>query len=73
MHYIAINDNIYCVCVKILACLKSATDHVGEVGCVCFVGAILDDDEIICEECGKEFLESYLLNKFNKSVCENCK
>ena len=37
------------------------------------VGAILDDDRIICEECDKEFLESYLLNKFNKSVCDNCR
>jgi len=27
----------------------------------------------MCEECDKEFLESYMLKKFNKYVCDNCK
>ena len=39
----------------------------------CCIGAFLDDEPILCEECGKEFLDSFLLKKFNKYICENCK
>jgi len=35
-------------------------------------GAVLDD-QIMCEECEKEFLDSYLLKKFKKYVCDDCK
>jgi len=27
----------------------------------------------MCEECDKEFLDSYLLKKFKKCVCDECK
>jgi len=37
-------------------------------------GAILEDvEKHRCEECCREFKESYLLSKFNKSVCDGCK
>jgi len=41
--------------------------------CVHCTGAILDDDQIMCEECNREFLDSFLLKKFKKPVCEECK
>lgn len=30
-------------------------------------------DKLLCEECGKEFLESYLHNHFDAAVCDNCR
>jgi len=36
-------------------------------------GAVLDDDRTMCEECSREFMDSYLLSKFKKAVCDSCK
>ena len=41
--------------------------------CDIFAGAILDPTQLICDECDKEFLESYLYDKFSCSVCDNCR
>ncbi|XP_030050319.1 DNA repair protein complementing XP-A cells [Microcaecilia unicolor] len=36
-------------------------------------GPVLEFDYIICEECGKEFMDSYLSNHFDLLVCDNCR
>ncbi|MEE6513751.1 hypothetical protein FKM82_021551 [Ascaphus truei] len=36
-------------------------------------GPVLEFDYLICEECGKEFMDSYLSNHFNLDVCDNCR
>ncbi|KAL3885431.1 hypothetical protein ACJMK2_025489 [Sinanodonta woodiana] len=36
-------------------------------------GPLMVIENLICEDCGKEFLESYLYDKFHYSVCDNCK
>ncbi|ELU03972.1 hypothetical protein CAPTEDRAFT_219337 [Capitella teleta] len=37
------------------------------------LGAILDGDLSVCEECGKPFSDSYLLSTFDLSVCDRCR
>ncbi|XP_077989108.1 DNA repair protein complementing XP-A cells homolog [Glandiceps talaboti] len=34
---------------------------------------IIDDDRPSCEECNKQFSESYLLNHYNVDVCDGCR
>ncbi|XP_053321771.1 DNA repair protein complementing XP-A cells [Spea bombifrons] len=36
-------------------------------------GPVLEFDYLICEECGKEFMDSYLNNHFDLSVCDSCR
>ncbi|KAM4809344.1 DNA repair protein complementing XP-A cells [Rhinophrynus dorsalis] len=36
-------------------------------------GPVLEFDYLICEECGKEFMDSYLSNHFDLAVCDNCR
>ncbi|XP_029459542.1 DNA repair protein complementing XP-A cells isoform X4 [Rhinatrema bivittatum] len=36
-------------------------------------GPVLEFDYIICEECSREFMDSYLSNHFDLSVCDNCR
>ncbi|XP_034953227.2 DNA repair protein complementing XP-A cells [Zootoca vivipara] len=36
-------------------------------------GPVLEFDYIICEECGKEFMDSYLMNHFDLATCDNCR
>uniref|UniRef100_A0A8C5QJX5 XPA, DNA damage recognition and repair factor n=1 Tax=Leptobrachium leishanense TaxID=445787 RepID=A0A8C5QJX5_9ANUR len=36
-------------------------------------GPVLEFDYLICDECGKEFMDSYLCNNFDLSVCDNCR
>ncbi|XP_053558675.1 DNA repair protein complementing XP-A cells [Bombina bombina] len=36
-------------------------------------GPVLEFDYLICEECGKEYMDSYLSNHFDLSVCDNCR
>ena len=30
----------------------------------------MEFDYVICEECGKEFMDSYLMNHFDLATCE---
>ncbi|XP_054843334.1 DNA repair protein complementing XP-A cells isoform X2 [Eublepharis macularius] len=34
---------------------------------------VLECDYLICEECGKEFMDSYLMNHFDLATCDNCR
>ncbi|KAK3595482.1 hypothetical protein CHS0354_003472 [Potamilus streckersoni] len=36
-------------------------------------GPLMVIENLICEDCGKEFLESYFYDKFHYSVCDNCR
>uniref|UniRef100_A0A2D4MB96 XPA C-terminal domain-containing protein n=2 Tax=Micrurus spixii TaxID=129469 RepID=A0A2D4MB96_9SAUR len=36
-------------------------------------GPVLEFDYLICEECGKEFMDSYLMNHFDLVTCDNCR
>ncbi|KAJ6653485.1 hypothetical protein lerEdw1_009157 [Lerista edwardsae] len=36
-------------------------------------GPVLECDYLICEECGKEFMDSYLMNHFDLVTCDNCR
>ncbi|KAM4709289.1 DNA repair protein complementing XP-A cells isoform 1-T2 [Discoglossus pictus] len=36
-------------------------------------GPVLEFDYLICEECGKEFMDSYLSNHFDLAVCDGCR
>ncbi|XP_063313371.1 DNA repair protein complementing XP-A cells [Pelobates fuscus] len=36
-------------------------------------GPVLETDYLNCEECAKEFMDSYLSNNFDLSVCDNCR
>ncbi|XP_044295429.1 DNA repair protein complementing XP-A cells [Varanus komodoensis] len=36
-------------------------------------GPVLEFDYLICEECGKEFMDSYLMNHFDLATCDNCR
>nr|XP_008119494.1 PREDICTED: DNA repair protein complementing XP-A cells isoform X2 [Anolis carolinensis] len=36
-------------------------------------GPVLEFDYLICDECGKEFMDSYLMNHFDLATCDNCR
>ncbi|KAG8595186.1 hypothetical protein GDO81_001443 [Engystomops pustulosus] len=36
-------------------------------------GPVLEFDYLICEECGKDFMDSYLSNHFDLAVCDGCR
>ncbi|XP_018889049.1 DNA repair protein complementing XP-A cells isoform X4 [Gorilla gorilla gorilla] len=36
-------------------------------------GPVMEFDYVICEECGKEFMDSYLMNHFDLPTCDNCR
>ncbi|XP_043575217.1 DNA repair protein complementing XP-A cells [Chiloscyllium plagiosum] len=36
-------------------------------------GPVLEFDYLLCEECGKEFMDSYLSSHFDLPVCDNCR
>ncbi|KAH9520159.1 hypothetical protein Btru_060145 [Bulinus truncatus] len=36
-------------------------------------GPVIEGDNLFCEECNKEFLDSYLLSKFDHPVCDSCR
>ncbi|XP_020860193.1 DNA repair protein complementing XP-A cells isoform X2 [Phascolarctos cinereus] len=36
-------------------------------------GPVLEYDYAVCEECGKEFMDSYLINHFDLATCDNCR
>ncbi|XP_007498101.2 DNA repair protein complementing XP-A cells [Monodelphis domestica] len=36
-------------------------------------GPVLECDYAVCEECGKEFMDSYLINHFDLATCDNCR
>ncbi|XP_044127224.1 DNA repair protein complementing XP-A cells isoform X1 [Bufo gargarizans] len=36
-------------------------------------GPVLECDYLICEECGKDFMDSYLSNNFDLAVCDGCR
>ncbi|XP_053149481.1 DNA repair protein complementing XP-A cells isoform X2 [Hemicordylus capensis] len=36
-------------------------------------GPVLECDYLICGECGKEFMDSYLMNHFDLATCDNCR
>ncbi|GAB5579941.1 DNA repair protein complementing XP-A cells isoform X2 [Prionailurus iriomotensis] len=36
-------------------------------------GPVMEFDYAICEECGKEFMDSYLMNHFDLATCDNCR
>nr|KAF6434843.1 XPA, DNA damage recognition and repair factor [Molossus molossus] len=35
-------------------------------------GPVMEFDYTICEECSKEFMDSYLMNHFDLPTCDNC-
>ena len=47
------------------------------VSCLYFwlllTGVILDSSQLMCDECGKEFIESWLHNTFLHEVCDKCR
>nr|XP_056704636.1 DNA repair protein complementing XP-A cells [Euleptes europaea] len=36
-------------------------------------GPVLEFDYLICEECSKEFMDSYLMTHFDLATCDNCR
>ncbi|XP_056374882.1 DNA repair protein complementing XP-A cells isoform X2 [Hyla sarda] len=36
-------------------------------------GPVLEFEYLICEECGKDFMDSYLSNHFDLAVCDGCR
>ncbi|XP_041041716.1 DNA repair protein complementing XP-A cells [Carcharodon carcharias] len=36
-------------------------------------GPVLEFDYLLCEECGKEFMDSFLSSHFDLPVCDNCR
>ncbi|KAM7166439.1 DNA repair protein complementing XP-A cells isoform 2-T3 [Macrochelys suwanniensis] len=36
-------------------------------------GPVLEFDYLICEECGKQFMDSYLMQHFDWTTCDNCR
>uniref|UniRef100_A0A8D2I0B2 DNA repair protein complementing XP-A cells homolog n=1 Tax=Urocitellus parryii TaxID=9999 RepID=A0A8D2I0B2_UROPR len=36
-------------------------------------GPVMEFDYVICEECGKEFMDSYLMKHFDLATCDNCR
>ncbi|KAI8793330.1 DNA repair protein complementing XP-A cells-like [Biomphalaria glabrata] len=36
-------------------------------------GPLIEVDNLFCEECNKEFLDSYLFSKFDHPVCDSCR
>uniref|UniRef100_A0A8C5YZG2 DNA repair protein complementing XP-A cells homolog n=1 Tax=Marmota marmota marmota TaxID=9994 RepID=A0A8C5YZG2_MARMA len=37
------------------------------------LGPVMEFDYVICEECGKEFMDSYLMKHFDLATCDNCR
>ncbi|XP_056002612.1 DNA repair protein complementing XP-A cells homolog [Ostrea edulis] len=37
------------------------------------LGPVIECDALVCEDCGKEFLDSWLLTTYNVNVCDVCK
>ncbi|XP_078328572.1 DNA repair protein complementing XP-A cells homolog [Crassostrea virginica] len=37
------------------------------------LGPVLESDALVCEDCGKEFMDSWLLTTYNVTVCDVCK
>lgn len=36
-------------------------------------GPVLESEDLFCDECGKLFLDSFLYDKFNATICEKCR
>ncbi|XP_040860520.1 DNA repair protein complementing XP-A cells [Ochotona curzoniae] len=36
-------------------------------------GPVMEFDYVLCEECGKEFMDSYLMSHFDLATCDNCR
>lgn len=36
-------------------------------------GPVMEFDYAICEECGREFMDSYLMDHFDLATCDNCR
>ncbi|XP_026361967.1 DNA repair protein complementing XP-A cells [Ursus americanus] len=36
-------------------------------------GPVMEFDYAVCEECGKEFMDSYLMSHFDLATCDNCR
>lgn len=53
--------------------LEEETETTSTLNVVHRPGALVDCDALICEECGRDFVESYLYDKFSKVVCDACK
>ncbi|XP_062620427.1 DNA repair protein complementing XP-A cells homolog [Saccostrea cucullata] len=37
------------------------------------LGPVLESDALLCDDCGKEFMDSWLLTTYNVNVCDVCK
>lgn len=37
------------------------------------LGPVMEFDYVICEECGRDFMDSYLMNHFDLPTCDNCR
>lgn len=37
------------------------------------LGPVMEFDYAICEECGRDFMDSYLMNHFDLATCDNCR
>lgn len=53
--------------------LEEEDEALSQLNVVHRPGVLLGCDALICEECDKEFMESYLNDKFSKVVCDTCK
>lgn len=60
--------------VSVCACARFV--HLGVVfarGCVLFAAPVIEADYLLCDDCQKPFMDSYLSNRFDLSVCDKCR
>ena len=41
--------------------------------CFVCIAPVIETDYLVCDECGKPFMDSYLSNSFDLSVCDKCR
>lgn len=54
----------------ILTLFTFVLDHCGSA---LFSAPVIEPEYLICDECQKPFMDSYLSNSFDLSVCDNCR
>ena len=37
------------------------------------LGPVLEVDNLLCSECDREFMDSFLYTKFDEPICDQCK
>lgn len=62
-----------CVFACLRVCERGARRACLSVACVLFAAPVIEPDYLLCDDCQKPFMDSYLSNSFDLSVCDKCR